>query len=117
MNNMIRNDCILIENDLFGIGDRLKAIDPAYFVVYNRGRGRFEVHNSRQRRRDTLALAVPYRSLDARTVSLTLKTRRENIEKLVAEMELNNKRLEESSDKRVLDNARGRLEEEIGKAK
>ena len=101
-----------MDGDVFGIGDRLREIDADYFVVYNSALRRFEVHHRRQR--DTLALVVPYTSLDARTVALTLRTRRENLDRLLKEMDIANQRLEESADKKTLDNARGRLEDELG---
>ena len=88
-------------------------IDPDYFVLYNAAQSRYEVHHRRQR--NTLALAVPYPSLDARTVQLAQKTRRENIEGLIAEMDAKNQRLEERADKAVFDNAKERFEEEIGR--
>ena len=98
---------ILIENDLFKVSDRLKEIDADYFVMYNRKLRRFEVHNRRQR--DTLALVVPHPVLDARTVTHTLKTRRENIDRLIREMEEANRKAAAIADKNILDNARGRL--------
>jgi len=100
-----------VNNDVFEISNRVKEIDPDYYIVYNKTLRRFEVHHRRQH--DTLALAVPYRSLDARTITLTLKTRRENIEKLMKEMDEENKRREVCADKKILDSARGRLEEEL----
>ena len=103
-----------IKNDVFGIGKRLREIDADYFVVYNGGLRRYEVHHRRQR--DTLALVVPYASLDARTVALALKTRRENIDRLIKEMDAANQKLEETADKKILDTARGKLEDEIIKA-
>ena len=106
----------VINSDLFGIGERLREIDPDYFVAYNGGLCRFEVHHRRQRG-NTLALVVPYLSLDARTVALARKTRRENIAKLIKEMDEANGRLENNADKKVLDNAKGRLEDEFGKVK
>ena len=106
----------VITGDVFGIADRIKEIDPEYFIVYNNVLRRYEVHYDR-RRRDTLALAVPFASLDARTVAFTQKTRRENIERLMKEMDDENKRRGERADKKILDNAKGRLEEEVGKAK
>ena len=105
----------IITNDVFDICARIREIDPAYFIAYNKRLCRFEVHNRRQR--ETLALVLPFKTLDARAVSLTLMTRRENIDRLAAEMEASNKRLEESSDRKVMDNARGRLEEELSKTK
>ena len=105
----------IITSDLFGISDRLKEIDPGYFAAYNNALCRFEVHHRRQR--DTLALVVPYPALDARAVSLTLKTRRQNLDKLIKEMDEANRRLEIDEEKKILDNARGRFEEEIAKGK
>ncbi len=84
---------VRVESDVFGICDRLKSIDDGYFVVYDRHRSRFEVHNSRQRG-STFALAVPYASLDARVVELVRKTRVENAERLLSEMERENARRE-----------------------
>ncbi len=102
---------IIIENDLFGISARLTEIDPGYFIVYNLRLRRFEVHNRRQLK--TLALVVPYESLDIRTVRLTQRTRRENYERLIKEMEASNLRAEAAGEGRMLENARGRLEEAL----
>ncbi|MDE7394534.1 MAG: hypothetical protein K2M95_00220 [Clostridiales bacterium] len=77
---------IRIENDLFGIANRLRSIDEGYFVVFNTKRGSFEVHNDRQRG-STFSLSIPYPSLDVRTVHLVQRTRAENAKRLFAEME------------------------------
>lgn len=76
-----------VENDLFGIADRLRAIDEGYFVL--RTDDGFEVHNSLQRG-STFALKVPYPELDERTVRLVRKTRRERFAALLAETERQN---------------------------
>ena len=80
---------IRIENDLFGIVARLRSIDEGYFVVYNTRKHAFEVHNDRQRG-GTFSLSVPYPSLDVRTVHLVQRTRAENAERLLREMEEEN---------------------------
>lgn len=72
----------LIENDVFGIAARLKSIDDGYFVLYDKRACAFEVHNVKQRG-DTFSLRIPYPCLDARTVTLVLKTRAENAKKVV----------------------------------
>lgn len=95
---------VIIENDLFGIAARLKSIDDGYFVVYNKFKHKFEVHNSRQRG-DTYSLSVPYPSLDARTVSLVLRTRAENAKKLFEQMERENRILRERQQKAALEKA------------
>ena len=76
-----------VENDLFGIADRLRAIDEGYFVL--RTDDGFEVHNSLQRG-STFALKVPYPELDERKVRLVRKTRRERFAALLAETERQN---------------------------
>ncbi len=84
-------DKILIENDLYCIAERLKEIEPHYFILYNRSLERYEVHNSLQKD-NTYALTVPYDRLDARTVEYVRKTRRERFKHLIEEMERENEK-------------------------
>ena len=119
---------IRIENDLFGIVARLKSIDDGYFVVYNAQKGAFEVHNSRQRG-STFALSVPYPSLDVRTVRLVQRTRAENAERLLREMEEENaallkreralaeKKAEQSTERLLSQITSGKKEENVGEEK
>lgn len=100
----MKAEAVVIENDLFGIAARLKSIDDGYFVVYDKRRHAFEVHNSRQRG-NTFSLSVPYPSLDVRTVDLVLKTRVENSEKLFREMEEENRRLIKRADCVIIERA------------
>lgn len=83
----------ILDGDLFGICRRLKAIDSSYFVAFNVKLKRFEVHSNGQRG-SSLALVVPYTELDERTVRLCLKTRCERIERIMAEMRVENEKLE-----------------------
>ena len=39
----MRDASIAITDDLFGIADRAKSIDPRYRIEYNKGKRRFEV--------------------------------------------------------------------------
>ncbi|GHU99273.1 hypothetical protein FACS1894211_04390 [Clostridia bacterium] len=77
-----------IENDVFDVARRIREIDSDYFVVFDRKLRRFEVHHRRQS--DTLALVIPWPSLDCRAVPLVLRTRVENADKLWREMERQN---------------------------
>lgn len=104
----------VIENDMFGVADRLKSIDPSYFVVYSYKKRRFEIHSSSQRG-GTLALVVPYASLDERTVSLALKTRSERKEKLFAEIERENEELQKRELGRVIKKTEKETERIYGK--
>lgn len=86
---------VIVENDLFGIAARLRSIDDGYFVVYDKRKHAFEVHNSRQRG-NTFALSVPYPCLDVRTEQLVRRTRVENAKRLLEEMERENRRREQA---------------------
>lgn len=63
---------IRIENDLFGIADRLKNIDSDYAVFYDKKKCKFELHNMRLR--PTLQVVLPYPRLDKRALDYALKT-------------------------------------------
>lgn len=103
------NKCaVVIENDLFGIAARLREIDDGYFVVYDRAKHCFEVHN-RLQRGDTFALRVPYPSLDARTVTLVRRTRAERADELLRETERENERLEKRMEREALERVAAKL--------
>ena len=106
----------IIKDDLFGIANRLKEIDDKYFVVYNTKVNRYEVHNGRNVG-DTLSVVCPYDELDARMLRLVKRTRVERATSLLAEMEANNKKLEDASKEKVMENAADRAKEILKKAK
>ncbi len=86
---------ILLEGDPFYIAERIKEIDENYFLVFNKRKKSFELHNSAQRS-STFALTIPYECLDERTIFLARKTRRENIDKLIEEMDRQNEYYQKS---------------------
>ncbi|MDE6583089.1 MAG: hypothetical protein K2K31_00345 [Clostridia bacterium] len=90
-----------IESDCLDIVSRLKAIDKDYFVVFNEDSCKFEVHNSSQFQ-NTLCLILPFDVLDERTIDMVLKTRVQNADKLFQEMEEENKKLEKTQIKQIL---------------
>jgi len=83
---------VLIQNDLYDIAGQLKLIDPDYKVFYNTIRKVFEIHNTAQRG-NSYCLTVPFDTLDNRTIKLVHKTRSENAEKLMEEIEQHNQKL------------------------
>ena len=95
---------IEIKNDMFDICRRLKNIDSTYFILYDKIRGKYELHSTAQL--DTYCATIPYNRLDKITIDFALKTRRENIKRLILEMEENNKKLEEKEIDNILDRAR-----------
>lgn len=97
-----------IESDALDIVSRLKSIDRDYFVMYNPERQKFEIHSHGQGR-NTYCLTVPYDCLDDRTLTLVLKTRVQNSDKLFEEMERENLRWEKSVEKTILNDFEEKL--------
>lgn len=96
---------ILIENDVFCVVRQLKSIDKDYTVYYDKIKNRFEVHN-RKNGANSLAVVSPFKSLDSRLVKMVRQTRVEYMDKLIADMEANNLKLEMDTDSRILDEAK-----------
>ncbi len=88
---------IKITHDVYEISKRIKNIDRDYYIVYDTLTGDFEVHNSSQLD-STFCTLIPYDFLDERTLTHVLKTKSENIERILEEIDNFNK-LRESADK------------------
>jgi len=88
---------IELTHDVYEISKRIKKIDKDYYVVYNTSTRKFEVHNSSQIG-TTYCLTLPYSNLDERTLNYVAKTRSVNIEKILEEIETENK-IKESENK------------------
>ncbi len=80
-----------VRGDLYDIADRIREIDENYFIFYSYRHKRYEVHN-RAQRNGTFALALPYRTLDARALTLVRRTRAERADALLREIEEENAR-------------------------
>lgn len=85
-----------IQSDVYFICQRLKNIDPSYEVYYNWQNKCFEVHSNAQTK-NSYCFKVPYDVLDARTLDYAVKTRRENRDKLIEEIEKSNQKLYEKN--------------------
>lgn len=81
-----------VRDDLFGIAERIKSIDANYKIYFNGDTRRFELHNTS--RKPSFQLVLPYRTLDKRTLDYALESGVKNKEKIIREIEENNKRLE-----------------------
>jgi hypothetical protein len=92
---------IEIKQDVFDITKRLKEIDESYFVVFNLNRNKFELHSSQQHP-SSYCLTFPFNTLDERAITLANKTRKENKDKLIKEMEEENQRLLKTMEKQAL---------------
>ena len=91
---------IKIHSDVFDIINRLKKIDESYYLVFNTKKQKYELHSTCQKN-NTYCLTIPYQQLDERTIFLARKTRRENKDKLLKEMEEENQKLEKEKIKQL----------------
>jgi len=85
-----------IHDDVLGIATRLRMIDDGYFILFNIMSGKYEVHNTYNRGNNTHSFTVPFNTLDVRTIDHCQKTRIENSDKLIKQMEEHNKRIDET---------------------
>lgn len=89
-----------VGDDLYHIAKRLRSIDKAYTLYFNRRLKRFEIYA-----KGAMQMALPFDKLDARTLEYARKTRIENINKIINEIDKENAILE----KRAEENAVNRL--------
>lgn len=101
----------MIEGDIYYIESRLKEIDPDYFLMRRGGRVEVCCLGAGASER---VLTVPYDVLDARTVELVRKTRVENAERLLDEIERDNRALEKKRLDAAVKNAAIHAERALG---
>ncbi len=106
---------IRITNDVFDIANRVRAIDSGYFIVYNTDFDRYEVHNSKQK--PSTFCIVCDKGLNATVVQKLHKSKIENLDKLLKEIEKNNEIMEKEQDKAVKDVQQVKLKEMYNYAK
>lgn len=97
---LIRPWLHILEDDVFKIGERLREIEDGYFIVYDTRANRYEVHSAYNRGSSTYAFIVPYDELDSRTIDYCIRTRVANTDRLLKEMEENNRKIRESSERK-----------------
>lgn len=99
---------IQIFTDPFFICQRLKEIDRSYFVMFDLEKKNYQLHSSEQKG-NSYCLTFPFEGLDARAVEHARKTRVENEEKIIEEIDRENKRLE----KKLINEEINRLKEAL----
>ena len=87
---------IKIENDVYFISQRLKEIDSSYLVYYNTISKNYEVH-SKDQIKNSYCFRVPFDVLDERTIIHAKRTRIENRDRIIAEIERENLLLEQKN--------------------
>lgn len=82
-----------IYGDLYAIDERLKEIENGYRIKYNTLKKTYEIHNKNQPF-DSYCLTLPFKELDARTEDYVLKTRIQNKDKFLKEIEKHNEKIQ-----------------------
>lgn len=100
----MKNQHLLYSDPLYII-ERLKEIDPNYFVVYNFDKSVYEVHNKGQSG-STYALTLPYNCLDERAIDLVRFSRRERSEEIIKQIDNQNEQLKKQMVKRAIEQIR-----------
>ncbi len=93
---------IEVTSDVFYICQRLKDIDKDYYILFNLTSKKFEVH-VRGQGKNSYAFTVPFDTLDERTLFYARKTRRERMDRLIAEIERENEKYYERAIKEGVD--------------
>ncbi len=100
---------IKIFEDVFDICSRIKEIDCGYFVVYNTQRKRYEIHHSGLK--GSTFCIVCEDGLNGTVITKLRKSRIENIDKIMREMEENNQKLERENQRILQDETNFKLKE------
>ena len=87
---------IEIKSDVMFVSNRLKEIDPSYYLVFNTIKGKYEVHSNNQIG-CSYCLTYPNDALDERLLELTKKTRRQNLSELLKQIDLENEKLQKQN--------------------
>lgn len=91
-------------NNVYDIPARLKEVSRDFFVMFNTGTQKFEIHSAGQLG-DTLACVLPFEELDARAVRYVREYSRERTAQIAREIEEYNERLDAREKAALIDKA------------
>lgn len=89
MKNLIK-----IENDCFFICQRIKEVEPSYEIYFNIDSSSYEVHSKTQVK-NSYCFKIPYSQLDDRVIDFAYKTKVENMDEIIKEIDKHNQLLYE----------------------
>lgn len=89
---------IRIQNDLYDIAARLKEIDERYETYFDTGRQKYVIKAF-----GILQAVIPYDELDQRTLDYVMYTRRENVDKVLKDVDEYNAAKERENVRKVKD--------------
>jgi hypothetical protein len=95
----------IVESNVFNIPERIKEIDPDYFILFNTYSQKYELHHTLTPW-NTYQLTFPYEALDERAVFHVNRTHVRRAKQLAMEVEEHNRKLDEDKKKRFSDQVR-----------
>ncbi|MDE7192239.1 MAG: hypothetical protein K2O35_07215 [Clostridia bacterium] len=98
---------IEITDDLFDVSSRIKSVDENYKIYFNRGTRRYELHDSSKS--PSFQAVFPYASLDKRAIDYARQTAVKNKDKILAEIDAHNARLEKQRQDELIQKVMGGL--------
>ena len=90
-----------VSSDALYICQRLKEVDESYFILFNVDKNKFEVHSSAQYE-NSYCFTLPYENLDTRAIDYALKTRSQNLDELIRQIDRENEMLTKNSKKEIM---------------
>lgn len=90
---------IKIDDDLFGIADRIKEIDESYFILFDLEKNVYEIHNSNQE--SSYCLSLPFDMLDSRVIEIIQSTSIRYIDKIMEDIDNNNNKIDNENKNRI----------------
>ena len=101
-----------VTRNVFSIPERLKELDPRFFVMFNHKRQKYEVHVTGQQG-TTLGLELPFPDLDYRAITYTRERMSDRLDELVKDMDRHNERLQQTSLEKAFDKPNAVMKEAI----
>lgn len=105
---------IKIFSDVYNISNRIKQIEKNYYIVFNTSKNKFEVHNSKQVG-GSYCLTLPFSYLDERTLNFVKETKSENINRILNNIENQNKLIESAEQTSTLNRFADEFERNLNK--
>lgn len=93
---------IPINSNVYDIPQRVREIDPDYYIVLNTETQKYELHHRKQRD-GSLCLILPFDELDARTIEYIKAHDIKYAKKIFAEIDAHNEKLYNENLKKLLE--------------
>lgn len=101
---------IRIESNVYDIPQRLREIDPNYYVVLNTDTQKYEVHHSKQIG-GTLCLNLPFDELDSRTIDYVKSHDIKYAKQIFEEIDMHNAVIEREAKRKAFDEPNQKVKE------